>query len=239
MPYPVVESITETSDQTNINSTTLTVNLPATINADDLLVLIISTRNGQDITNWNGFTELIDENTAITNLGSAVAYKKATGSEGSTINLTAALTVVTFAAQVYRISNWDTTQNPTARAWQNLGNTASPNPSSFSGWGWGADDNLFINMAWNSDDAATYDTFPSNFTDGSQGTVANGGANASAQVGTCYLFDNVSTTVNPTSFTLSTAQFNGNSTLAILGGAGGGGGGIAPVHHHRQLIGAV
>jgi hypothetical protein len=195
----------------------MTINLPGTTSADDLLLMAISYHTAASISNWNGFTELDVDGTSQANVGGALGYKKATGSEGSTIDITAGSTVDAFAAQVYRIRDWDTTQNPTCKTIENLLTTSTPNPGSFTGWGWGADDNLFINFLFYADDAETVTQFPSNFSNGLD-TTADGGDNESAQLASCRLFDNSATTVDPNAYTLTGADVCLSTTAAILGG---------------------
>jgi hypothetical protein len=223
MANPVVESITETIN-TSPGSSTLTINLPGTINAGDLLLMAITTHVSWLISGWNGFTELIDDE-SITNTGCALAWKSASGSEGATIDITAAGTPDVFCAQVYRISNWDSGENPVADTWQNLtSDGVNPDPDSFTGWGWGADDNLFINFLWWADDEVSVTSFPSNFSDGNEETLAHNGDNESCSLGSCYLFDNASTSVNPNVWTLTGSEGVGSTIVAVLGGAG-----VAPI----------
>jgi hypothetical protein len=218
MPNPVIESITPTTNIAPADAT-LDVTLDNADSADDLLLMFLSCHVGVLSTPPTGWTELADMDGGNFSLG--VFYKKATGSEGATAVPTVAATPSAFAAQVYRISNWDITEPPVARTIQNLGTTAAPDPSSFTGWGWGAADNLFINAIGFADDAETVTGWPSNFTDGTLDTTADNGLDESAQCASSYLFDNASTTVDCGAYTLSGAEGVISTTIAILGGAGG------------------
>ena len=216
---PVIEEITATT-QTGLSGTTATINYPATVNADDLLILIVTSHPANAVDTWgDSFVELGDDSTSITNTGAAVAWLQAAGTESGTVSLTYSGTINAIAAQMYRICNWNTLENPVIRAIQSHGTTAAPDPSSWSSWGWGAGDNLFINMIWFADDAETVSAFPASFSDGTLDTTADGGANESAQVASAYLFDNVATSVNAEAWTLSGAEGVLSSYVAIEGGA--------------------
>lgn len=230
MANPVLEDITPSSSTTD--SATLTVTMPTTKTADDLWVCFISCHPAGTLTPPSEFTELQDSapNSFISGW---VGYRKATGSEASTYNWTCSVTASAFVAQIVRVSNWDTTQTPAAQAIQDIGATSGPNPPSYTAWGWGASDNLFLTFLGYADDAETVSAYPSTWTSGAN-TVASGGANESVGMGSASLLDNSSTTIDPGAWTLSGSEDSLSTIVAIEGAAASA---IAPIIHHRRMLG--
>jgi len=233
MANPAVESITETTNLTPADAT-LDVTLDNADSAGDLLIMVLCTHPDTDTYTVSGWTELDDYKRGVGSHSGWIGYKEASGSEGSTIVVTSSATPDVFAAQVYRISNWDSGQAPEDNNFFNIaGTTTTPDPQSITQT-WGADDNLFITFIIHTDDAATVTTYPSGWTTGAD-TTADGGNNESCQVSSAYLFDNSSTTVDPGAWTITAAEAVSDVTVAVLGGAGGAAANNAiPLLHHLR-----
>ena len=100
---PVVTSVTETAFGTD--TTDHYVNMPATVNAGDLLIVLFTNDRNETVTTPAGWTALAsDANGQAVRL--SVYYKIAAGTEdGTTVNFVTSSTEQA-AAQVYRITNW-------------------------------------------------------------------------------------------------------------------------------------
>jgi hypothetical protein len=218
---PVVESSTGSNDIAPADAT-LDITLDNADNSGDLLVMAVCTHPDVDpFTPPSGWTEMDDYNRSAGTHSAWLGYKSASGSEGASATLTASGTPDVWAANVIRVSNWDSGTNPEDNNYTNIvGTTSTPDPQSIT-QSWGADDNLFITFICHTDDAATVSSAPSGWTLAVDET-GNGGANESAQMSSATLLDNSSTTVDPGTWTLSTAEAVSDVTVAVLGGAGAG-----------------
>ena len=218
MADPVIESTTETTD-TSPSSAIVQITLDNNDDADDLLIMAVAAHPGVGpSTGPTGWTRADEDYEVSTNFA-FLGWKKATGSEGSSIALTMNSTPDVVAAQVIRISNWDTNEDPDNNLWfRTVGVTSTPDPGSVT-QGWGADDNLAITFLGTSDDAETVSSYPSGWT-GNVDTVADGGANESAGMASAYLFSDSETTFNPGTWTLSGSEVCSDVTIVIKGGAG-------------------
>jgi len=79
--------VADTNTSTGAAGTSHTVSLAPNISADDLLIIFFATDGDNTVTDWDGFTELGSESNGTANFF-AIAYKKAVGTEGSSITVT-------------------------------------------------------------------------------------------------------------------------------------------------------
>lgn len=236
MAFPTVESVTESA---NLSGVSHSISLPATVNANDLLILIHATQSPETYTNQNaGWTRLYEVGLSTTGMG-RVYVKKADGSEdGGTVTLdNDASTDRAGSAHVYRISGWSENLNPGTSGVDHTASssslTSSPNPPSETA-PWGSDDNLWIALGHASDDDASWDSAPTNYTNLTS-TLSGGGTNQSASVGSARR-TNETATEDPDTFSLSQSEAVVATTLVVEPAAPGGGGLSIPVaaHHYRQ-----
>jgi len=186
MAFPVIRATNE-SAKTATTGTTHTVSLPTGIMSGDLLLVIIS--KGRATSAWSfdaltGWTELLDEAVAG---GLYIAYRKADGSESSTIALTGAAD--RSAHITYCIAQAaDPTTRPPEIGTVATGTSTGPDPSTTTPTG-GTKDYLWITLfGTTSDEEADDDTWvnnaATNYGNLLQKTSGTGGTNVAAGVGT-------------------------------------------------------
>jgi len=139
---PLVASVTETafgSDATEHN-----VDMPATVDAGDLLIVLFTNDGDATVTTPGGWTQLAsDDNTAVR---CSVYYKIAVGDEdGTTVNFATSPSEQA-AAQVYRITNWHGTTPPEISTVA-TGTSTRPDPASLDLAGWDVADTLWLAVA--------------------------------------------------------------------------------------------
>ena len=168
---PVVISVTETAFGTD--ATDHYVNMPATIDAGDLLIVIFSNDGSATVTTPVGWTQL----TLAANgsgVGLCVYYEIAVGTEGgTTVNFVTSATEEA-AAQVYRITNWHGTTPPEVSTTA-TGTSTRPNPGSLDPAGWDVADTLWIAVAGQDrGDQGGPTAYPASYTDGISTLSSNG-----------------------------------------------------------------
>ena len=160
---PVVASVTETAFGTN----TLDhyVDMPATVNAGDLLIVLFTNDGNDTVTTPGGWTELAsDANGTYVRL--SVYYRIAAGTEGGTTVNFATSGVEQAAAQVYRITNWHGTTPPEIST-AATGTSTAPDPTSLNPAGWDVADTLWIAVAGQDrGDQSGTTAYPASYTDG-------------------------------------------------------------------------
>ena len=218
MAFPVVESVTITANLTNAGNDGYEVNLPATIKADDLLIVILSVYRfglvASDGSVPSGWTKIAYREDSI--LSWLVAYKQASGSEGATLNVAVRdSTTRRAAAQVYRITGWNSVEFPTFV----MGVTSTPNPPNVTA-SWGVADNLFLALGGAADDDESWTSAPSNYTNLTS-TLSGGGTNNSACTGSARR-ELAAASDNPGTFTLSGVERWAVTTCVIEPGSKGG-----------------
>jgi hypothetical protein len=171
MPGPVVASVTETAFGTN--TIDHYVNMPATVNADDLLIVLFTNDGLAYVTTPAGWSLLASNNRGIAVRLSAY-YKIAAGDEnGTTINFVTSMSEEA-AAQVYRITNWHGTTPPEISTAATSISTA-PDPASLNPAGWDIEDTLWIAVAGQDRGYQEGTTaYPASYTDGTS-TLSSGG----------------------------------------------------------------
>ena len=161
MAFPTVESVTETSFASA--TTAHECDLPATVNAGDLLLLIFANDGNTVQTTPSGWTAL-DKQTQGNQVYGGVYALDAAGTEGG-----GTVDVVTASAEagsghVYRITGWggDVATHIDISALA-FGTSDLPNPLTVTA-GWGSEDNLFLAIACAGDDDESVNTGPINYT---------------------------------------------------------------------------
>jgi hypothetical protein len=171
MAAPVVTSVTETAFGTA--TTDHNVNMPATVNAGDLLIVLFTNDRNATVTIPAGWTELASD-TSGQHVRLSVYYRIAAGTEGgTTVNFITSATEEA-AAQVYRITNWHGTTPPEIST-AVTGTDASPDPASLDPAGWDIADTLWIAVAGQDrgNEPGT-PAYPSSYTDGTSTLSSTG-----------------------------------------------------------------
>ncbi|MGD9157288.1 MAG: hypothetical protein PVG39_02685 [Desulfobacteraceae bacterium] len=210
MAFPSVSSVTET--QVSSASTTHDINMPASVDADDLLLVFIAFSLLPTPGTPSGWTLLRED-------GIFCTYaKKTDGTEGGTAVNFSTSSSCTAAAQCYRITNWYEDITNGVNIYYTSGSGANPDPPSLT-TAWGSDDNLWIAACGGYNDDATVNAYPANYTNG-YGTISGGGVNNGCEVGTARR-ENATDTEDPGTFTLSESETWRAHTIAIRPGSGG------------------
>ncbi|HEX9894375.1 MAG TPA: hypothetical protein VGA78_10650, partial [Gemmatimonadales bacterium] len=202
----VVKSTSSVNDTAN---TQHTVSLPSGIQSGNLLIVIFGHKGGTNETvTWpGGWTQFLDAN-QVTNVGLKAAYRKADGTEGSTITVQTTNSVRS-SHNSYRITGAEdpATQPPESAA--SNGNNANPNPASLTPTG-GAKNYLWIAAEINNDGTNTITAYPASYSGGFQ---ANGNASNST-TGSARRELNASSE-DPGSFTLSASIAWAAGTIVV------------------------
>jgi len=171
---PVVASVTETAFGTD--TTNHYVNMPATVNAGDLLIVLFTNDGSATVTTPAGWSLLAsDDNEPHVRL--SVYYKIAAGTEGGTTVNFITSGVEQAAAQVYRITDWHGTTPPEIST-AATGTSTRPNPASLDPAGWDVADTLWLAVAGQDrGDQSGTTAYPASYTDGistlsSEGTAS-------------------------------------------------------------------
>jgi hypothetical protein len=160
---PVVTSVTETAFSTD--TTNHNVNMPATADANDLLIVLFTNDGSATVTTPSGWS-LLASNANGTAVRLSVYYKIALGTEGgTTVNFVTSASEQA-AAQVYRITNWHGTTPPEIST-AVTGTGVSPDPASLNPTGWDVADTLWLAVAGQDrGDQGGTTAYPAYYTDG-------------------------------------------------------------------------
>ncbi len=235
MAFPSVAA-SNTSSETS-ETTSHTVNLPASISSGDLLLMLFTCDSGNDdagITTPTGWTIVvkIENDPGSIDQSTAVYYRAADGGEGSTISVTTSLSEKS-AHQTHRITGHHT-DAPEGTILADGTGSAIPNPPSITP-SWGAEDTLFfaaMSKATGSD--VSTDSYPSSYTDVT-GTVvdsASGAAGASCAWAGRELNGSPE---DPGTFGIGSSDANIAITIAVRT-AGAGGLSIPIASYHYQQM---
>lgn len=208
MGYPVVESLTVTTFSSS--TTSHLVNMPATVNAGDLLFILFGAYN-QTPTDPGGWT--FKWGTFNGPCHTKAYFKVSNGTEGgTTVDITTPVGT-TACAQVYRISSWygDLTGVDTTTP-GSFGTGTAPNPPSETA-SWGAEDNLWFAISGAADDDISYTTAPTNYTN-LNSTVSGGGIDNGCSIGSARR-NYTNATDNPSAFTLASSESWVGGTIVI------------------------
>ena len=208
---PVVASVTETAFGTN----TLDhyVDMPATVNAGDLLIVLFTNDGNDTVTTPGGWTELAsDANGTYVRL--SVYYRIAAGTEGGTTVNFVTSGVEQAAAQVYRITNWHGTTPPEIST-AATGTSTSPNPASLDPAGWDVADTLWIAVAGQDrGDQGGTTAYPASYTDGISTQSSD-----PATIGVCRIHSArrvlAAASENPSAFTIPVSEQWVAFTIAV------------------------
>ena len=210
-------------------------NLPATINAGDILVCIQSMEGGGTVSSVSDSTSdswtVLDDTNAFTVSGgnASCSIKVADGDEdGGTVTVTTS-DARYWSIGVIRISGGSGTSSIGTAA---TGNNVNPDCPTVTA-SWGSDDNLFIAYGGLHDDGETVSSYPSGYSNGNyqqaNGTSTNNNATAWAAVKAA-----TAATDNPGTASVSSTATWVSNTLVLQPASTGA---TAPVfvHHRRQL----
>lgn len=182
MTFPVVASVTATAFGTA--ATAHNVNMPATVNAGDLLLIHFGTGSGftGPGTDPSGWTKQYNNGAAATLVEGFI--KLADGTEGGTTVNVATTGSCKAAALVYRITGWfgniSTGLDASGSA---SGTSTQPDSPSLDPFPWAAEDTLWLTVASLNADT-TVGTAPTNYGDvQSQSSAGSGGAATKCVVG--------------------------------------------------------
>lgn len=191
MAFPTVEAVNGGNE--GLDTINHTVNLPAGINAGDLLLVFFCADGNPTITFPAGWTPLFQ-----TAYGAKFGCwrRVADGGEGATINVTTSSSERS-AHTSYRVTGYSGTPEVGTTT---VGDSTAPNPSSLTTT-WAVDDTLWL-AACGYDSYGTMSAYPTNYTNGRNDHIwdSNG-----CGVGTARRNRNIRTE-DPGAFTLSQAQ---------------------------------
>jgi hypothetical protein len=171
---PAVTSVTETAFDTD--TTDHYVNMPATVNVCDLLIVLFTNDGSATAATPGGWSSLAsDVNGSAVRL--SVYYKIAAGTEGgTTVNLVTSAAEQA-AAQVYRITDWNGTTPPEIST-AATGTVTRPDPASLNLAGWDVADTLWLAVAGQDrGDQLGTTAYPVHYTDGTSTLSSSGTAN--------------------------------------------------------------
>jgi len=201
--FPDVQSITET--QFSSATTAHLVNMPASVSAGDLLMILFANNTAATITNPSGWTQKWNFTPAGNNVTGACFVKVAAGTEGGTTVDVVTSSAKTAAAQVYRIDNWHGSLSDieVGTLVESGGLGTTPNPPSLTA-SWGSKDNLWIAATQYGEDDVLVSAYPANYGTGTD-TVSGAGSNAGCSVGSAQR-DLTTATEDPGTFTLAAPE---------------------------------
>lgn len=216
MATPVIEDSGPTLTGVAVDDSTPTYNLPSGIVSGELLVAMATADvPGSSTTfswpaGWNEIFDTLDDNT---NVAVSMAWRDATGSDGTTVTPTLSSAVRSCAA-VYRISGAEAgaTQPPYFTQSTNQGLTTTPDPPSITPAG-GSDDYLILAFGPVNSDNQTFTGFPSGYV--GTGTIKSGSPGFQVELGFASKSLTAATTENPGSFTITVARDSVPTTIAI------------------------
>lgn len=205
--YPSIQTITETTFSSE--TTSHDVNMPASVDSGDLLVILFTANNGT-VSTPAGWTEQYQE--LMDGDGAAVCYKKISdGTEGgTTVDLVTDSSSAAVAQVLRVVDNLGTlagVESATAD-----GSSEFPDPPSLSA-SWGTEHTLWVAVAHYIDDQATVDSYPSGYTGGTY-LITNIGSNLGAGIAMAHN-ENETTTENPGAFHLNTTEKWRGVTIAL------------------------
>ncbi len=219
--FPTVSSITAT--QFSTATTSFACDLPASVEAGDLLLLFVTSHSASSHTGPAGWTQLA-EHFLGSILRGTVWKRNADGTEGGG---TATVTIGSSeqgSAQVWRIpaSSWHGDIANVEISANNAGDGSNNlNPLSLSPV-WGAEDTLWIAAAMAGDDDQSVTVWPTDYIDNQTETLAGAGVNNSAAIYATSRELNAASE-DPGAFTIQSSESWLAWTIAIRPVAGAGG----------------
>lgn len=204
MAYPQVAAKNWSQDDFVANHT---VNLPAGINAGDLLMVFFIVDDVEDCTFPGDWTRIKNFTHATNTITIAVAYKEASGSEGASI--TVGTTNEQSVSVSYRITGWDSAIAPEISTGAEGTNT-SPNPDSLTPAG-GSKEYLWVAVCA-IDSIYGVTAYPTNYTD-TEWHPSSGGESGGVSMAICNR-ELTAVSEDPGAFTISADQWLAN-TIAV------------------------
>lgn len=187
------------------------VNMPATVNAGDTLLMLVRANNISSLTPVSGWTTLFNltpsESSPINDDTMYLAYKKAAGTEGGTTVNVSFNTTAKAAAIVWRITGAaDPTVNPPELSTQAIAATTTPNPTAVTPSG-GAKDYLFLWIGgWDGEQTSPPASQPTGYSNPTGISSGTAGATATnCQVAGASKQGSAATTEDPGSWTITVA----------------------------------
>ena len=159
---PLVAAVTETAFGTD--TTDHNVDMPATVDAGDLLIVLFTNDENTTVNTPTGWS-LMTSDTNGPHVRLSVYYSIAAGTEGGTTVNFVTTSAEEAAAQVYRIANWHGTTPPEIST-AATGTNTTPDPSSLDPAGWDVADTLWIAVAGQDRGEQGTPTYPASYTDG-------------------------------------------------------------------------
>lgn len=217
--FPTVQSVTETS--ISGASTNHYINMPATVNSGDLLIISFALgavqASQQTLTTPSGWTLLASAYPALNTLRGpfGVYVKVADGTEGGTTVNIISTNSYAGSAQTYRVTSWYGSLTGVAVSTVTTGSSSIADPGSLTP-SWGAMDTLWIETVGLADDDGLFTSYSANYTNGVD-TVSTAGLNLGSTVGSSYR--NLNATVDdPGSMNISESEGWAAYTIGIRPG---------------------
>jgi hypothetical protein len=213
--FPSVASITETTNTTP--TANHIVNLPATVDAGDLLLIgicVAGTGGFGTLDTPAGWTELW-EGSGAGNVTYSVFARDAVGDEdGGTVTVTQSGGTLNDASQTYRITaaSWGGTLGTDIDTGVDLEEQTTIDPPSVTAGG-GSADNLFIVFAGVGNDGETVTGYSTNYTNGTD-TVVGAGSNLDCTIAS-QRREFASASDDPDTITFSSAFVGGVNTMVV------------------------
>jgi hypothetical protein len=206
---PLVASVTETAFGTD--TTDHHVDMPATVDAGDLMIVLFTNDRSDTVTTPDGWTELASTASG-PHVRASVYYKIAAGTEGGTTVNFRTSTNGEAAAQVYRITDWHGTTPPEIST-AATGTDTTPDPASLDPAGWDVADTLWLVVAGQDrGDQGEPTAYPASYTDGISTLSSNG-------TGSCRIHSArrvlATASENPGSFTIPVSEQWVAFTIAV------------------------
>ena len=214
MTFPVTEATNVGATSGFSGDVSFDVPLPSDVTAGRLLIItgVAGSSDARTVSTPSGWTALYNV-VGGGGGGTEIArfwgfWKEAEGDEGSTVTVTASSTV-NWTTNSYSISGWGSIEAATPAT----GNSANPNPPSFSP-SWGSDDTLWIAVEGDAEATAGAPTYPTNYTDGifAQHVIIS---TVTALHTASARRENATGTEDPGTFTLASAEEWVATTIAI------------------------
>jgi len=209
MSAPVVASVTETAFGTDTFDHY--VNMPLTIDAGDLLIVLFANDRSRLVTTPGGWIELASDTNG-QHISLSVYYRIAAGIEGGTTVNFITSAEEEAAAQVYRITNWHGTTPPEIST-AATGSDAAPDPASLNPAGWDVADTLWIAVAGQDRGDQTGTTaYPAGYTDGTS-ILSSTGTGSCRTLSACRVLATASE--DPGAFTITASEQWVAFTIAV------------------------
>jgi hypothetical protein len=216
MAFPIVASAVRESFAGL--ATSHAVDMPATVNSGDLLIVHFTNFNATfTVTTPGGWTQLFSNGNPPSGLRVGAYYKIAAGTEdGTTVDFVTS-DLCQAISHTYRITNWHGTTPPEVGTIA-TGTSTTPDPPTLTP-SWGAVDTLWIACYGLQFASANEPTAPTNYMNRTWGQSDSGGSTVGGATATRELN---ATSDNPGTFTSDISDDWGANTIAVRPGSGGG-----------------